>query len=413
MPKDSVALTPLPRVVMGFLVLLCIPAVAGEDQPKVDPQTGMIRLLFIGDSMMEAGGVAPFIAQDPMIALTPIPFTALPFLDQDRLLRMYYPRHERDVYERYDVVIIAEANVIFFPARIQMWIKDGVVEHGVGFLMAGGPQSFGGYGPWGIPGWEGSIIEEVLPVTLLTDWTYDLSDRYHLVPTVDNLNHPLIRNIPWEQVHFFCRNRVVKKPGSVVVGESDFHPPGSPVLTYWEIGRGLSEAFVFDWGGNGPQEFHRWAYAPLVTSNLVYYPAGVAIPEDTTTFLRLRTQIIKYLSLRRFVLSVIDFAEKFGANLNRAEEALRHADEERRAVVAFYLSGDHAMSLASLEEALANLEEVSKLALRAKDEALFWVYVIEWFTVSGTAMLCGAVLWSLMVRRTLYREVDVTRLLPR
>jgi hypothetical protein len=35
--------------------------------------------------------------------------------------------------------------------------------------------------------------------------------------------------------------------------------------------------------------------------------------------------------------------------------------------------------------------------------------VIEWFTVSGTAMISGAVIWTLMVRRTAYREVGVTR----
>jgi uncharacterized membrane protein len=359
--------------------------------------------------MLEAGGVATFIVQDPMIALTPIPFTSLPYLNEDRLLRIYYPRTERDLYERYDVLLLAEAGVVFFPTKIQIWIKNAVVEHGMGLLMAGGPWSFGGFAPWEIPGWQGSIVEEVLPVNMLTDRTYLLSDRYHLVPPVGQENHPLVRNIPWNQVHFFCQNRVQRKPGSVVVGESDFFPPRSPILTYWEIGEGLSEAFVFDWGGNGPREFHRWAYAPIVISNLIYYPARVAIPEDTATFLRLRTKLIKYFSMRRFVLSVMDFAEKFGAKLEKAESALRRSDEGRDEVISLYLRGEHVAGLESLEEALGNLEEVSELALKAKDEALFWVYVIEWFTVSGTAMLCGAVLWTLMVKRALYKEVDATR----
>ena len=66
-------------------------------------------------------------------------------------------------------------------------------------------------------------------------------------------------------------------------------------------------------------------------------------------------------------------------------------------------------SLASLEEALEQISEVSNLALRAKDEALVWVYVIEWFTISGTAMISGAVMWTLMVRKAAYRQVGVTR----
>jgi hypothetical protein len=147
----------------------------------------------------------------------------------------------------------------------------------------------------------------------------------------------------------------------------------------------------------------------VVTSNLVYQVARVAIPEDTTLIMRLRKQLIKYFSMRRYVISVIDFADKFGANLRRAEKALKDSDDDRKQVIGLYLEGEHQKSLASLESALAELDVVTDLALRAKDEALFWVYVIEWFTVSGTAMLAGAVLWTLMVRKTVYREVGITR----
>ena len=50
------------------------------------------------------------------------------------------------------------------------------------------------------------------------------------------------------------------------------------------------------------------------------------------------------------------------------------------------------------------------MAIQAKDNALFWIFVIEWFVVTGTSMVAGALLWSLMVRRRLYREVGETRL---
>ena len=74
--------------------------------------------------------------------------------------------------------------------------------------------------------------------------------------------------------------------------------------------------------------------------------------------------------------------------------------------------------LASAEETAERLVQnakneaktiVKEAKLEAKDEALFWVYVIEWFTVSGTGMMCGAILWTLMVRRAAYREVGTTR----
>jgi len=35
--------------------------------------------------------------------------------------------------------------------------------------------------------------------------------------------------------------------------------------------------------------------------------------------------------------------------------------------------------------------------------------VIEWLAVTGTSMVCGFLLWLLMIRRRLYREVRTTR----
>ena len=132
-----------------------------------------------------------------------------------------------------------------------------------------------------------------------------------------------------------------------------------------------------------------------------------------TLYLQLRNRITKYISLRSYALSVIEFAEKFDANMDRAGEALAQADDERSAVFRNYVEGEYQEALDMLESALGNLERVSELALEAKDEALFWVYVIEWFTVSGTGMMCGVLLWTLMVRRSAYKEVRTTRLRER
>ncbi len=389
-------------------VILCIPYALSTNEPKVDPRTGLIRILFIGDARMEAGHVTPFIHQDPLIALTRIPFSYRSFEQDAKTLRTLFPRHEGIIYEGFDVIITADVGVLYFPPKMQGWIKRGVLEHGLGLLMGGGPLSFGGSIAWGHPSWDGTALGDVLPVRCPRD-QYDLGKRYHLTPATGYEDHPLVKGIPWVQVPLFCQTRVLPKLGSVVVGKSDKHPPGSPVLIYMDMGEGMSEAFVFDWGGNGPQDFHRWVYAPVVISNLIYYIARVAIPDDLSLFLRLRTQLTKYFSMRRYVTSILDFAEKFGANLRKAEKALTDSDEGRKEVLALYLEGDHEASLASLDGAMGDLDDVTQLALKAKDEALFWVYVIEWFTVSGTGMLCGAVIWSLMVKRAVYREVGRTR----
>jgi hypothetical protein len=56
--------------------------------------------------------------------------------------------------------------------------------------------------------------------------------------------------------------------------------------------------------------------------------------------------------------------------------------------------------------------EISNEAIRLKDQALLWVYVIEWLSVTGMGLLSGLVAWTLMIRRKLYRQVEATRLRP-
>jgi len=400
------------RKIMALSIpLLCLLGIC-SGEPKVDPQTGLVRVLFMGDSEMEPNKVAPIMVQDPMLDLERIPVEALTGSGDievvARGLRMYFPRVARQVYEGYDVLIIADAKEPFFPRKVQNWFKDAVIEHGVGFLMAGGPQSFGGYGPWGHPSWDGSPVADVLPVICLAEWQYS-NNAYHLVPVEQYKEHPLVRNLPWKQVALRDYNRVQEKPGAVVVGRSDSYPPGSPILTYMELGKGIGEAFVFDWGGGSVREFDVWAYGPIALSNMLYWIARVSIPEDMGVYLRVRNLFAKYLSLRSYALSVMDFAEKFGANMDKAGGALLDSDTDRKQVVALYVTGGYEESLTKLESALENLNRVSELALKAKDQALLWVYVVEWFTVSGTAMLAGVILWTLMIRRSAYREVGTTR----
>ncbi len=68
------------------------------------------------------------------------------------------------------------------------------------------------------------------------------------------------------------------------------------------------------------------------------------------------------------------------------------------------------MSLGLLEDAIAGMQAVSQEAEKAMHRALIWVYVSEWFVVTGTSLASAFVLWTLMVRRRMYREVDITRL---
>jgi hypothetical protein len=63
-----------------------------------------------------------------------------------------------------------------------------------------------------------------------------------------------------------------------------------------------------------------------------------------------------------------------------------------------------------LDRAHEGFEALSQRALKLKDRALAWVYLVEYLSVTGTAMASGFILWTLMVRRRAFTEVGTTRL---
>ncbi len=56
--------------------------------------------------------------------------------------------------------------------------------------------------------------------------------------------------------------------------------------------------------------------------------------------------------------------------------------------------------------------QVNVEAARLKERSLFWVwvYVIEWTVTSSALIISGFLVWTLMIRRRLYREARTTRM---
>jgi len=55
------------------------------------------------------------------------------------------------------------------------------------------------------------------------------------------------------------------------------------------------------------------------------------------------------------------------------------------------------------------MDKAEAAADKVKNEALLWVYVSEWLSVTGTSLVCGFLLWTLMIRRRMYKEVAYTQ----
>ena len=134
------------------------------------------------------------------------------------------------------------------------------------------------------------------------------------------------------------------------------------------------------------------------------------VPQDLEAAHRARVLMQDYAGLLDTLHSVMAFVEKFGANIVLAEELLLEIDSAQKAGKNAYMNADMDLAITELERTMDELLTASELIWRLKDEALLWVYVTEWLVVAGTGMICGFFLWTVMVRRRLYREIGITRL---
>ena len=74
-----------------------------------------------------------------------------------------------------------------------------------------------------------------------------------------------------------------------------------------------------------------------------------------------------------------------------------------------YRNDDYDSASDLFEQVHSAWMELNAKAIEVKRNALLWVYIIEWFTVTAAAMIAGSFLWLVMVKRKLYREVATTR----
>jgi hypothetical protein len=196
------------------------------------------------------------------------------------------------------------------------------------------------------------------------------------------------------------------KTDLIDVGYPD--PGYIPHIFEWDYGNGITFTFmdmVYDdfWSTSiNP-------YALDIITNVIWHGSHRALPDDPYKVHSLRESLKLYQSHKSAVLAVFDFAERFGANTASLYEELAQLDDWRSTADALYLQAEFDASYDAISEVLVSINLVAEKAIELKDQALFWVHIIEWLSVAGISVVCGITLWMLMIRRTLYRGAGVTR----
>ncbi|MBU7004979.1 MAG: hypothetical protein HXS50_05390, partial [Theionarchaea archaeon] len=217
---------------------------------NIDPRK--VGVLYTGDPYP---GVTPYISmhEDAFVVVTPVQgsrehYAGITWEDIHKSLRVYMPRTYEDYLANYDVMILSDTNKQIFMDAQHTWMKNGVLDEGMGLLMVGGYESFGA--GFGHPDWSGSLVEDVLPVTVPIsgdDWVGG-GMQNGIYITENGFENEFIKSLPYEPTPEYLRagtdgNLVVIKEGATVLARwiSDrFEDPACYIT--WDIGRGRTYA---------------------------------------------------------------------------------------------------------------------------------------------------------------------------
>jgi hypothetical protein len=374
-------------------------------------QGGRTRALLLGDVIDQFGSYNSFtvIGYDPAIEVTLIP--SVPqfvggYDNAQRNLRVYMPRTYEILVERYEVLVFSDADrLVFTPEWIQ-WLSSSVTDDGLGMLWLGSITA-----PINMAGWEDTTVAEVLPASQPAG---ELTIIASFLMRVLEGNEPLMQALPWEEAPSLMNvNAQVPKDGSEYWAKLVSTSREYPLMTYWEVGEGE----VLSFASKFPMGVRIWAKDwPLFPPAMIYMTYRVSdkrLPDDPFLFLSIINDFIEFGETTSLVESILEWVETFGGNTRKLRERIGALNGVELQAEEAYLGGNFNDAYDILAEAKTEQAALRVAASRAKDEALFWVYVTEWLALTGTFLVSSYALWALMVRRRLYREVGVSRLEPR
>ena len=400
----------------GIVLTVCIVASLVVQPASSLSPTGVVRVLFIGDAFTSPGFPLPAMLEDPKVSVTPVRAEAafVTTTQMKKFMRIYLPRSEERLASDYDLIVLSAVKANALSGTFEKWMADAVLKNGLGLLMVDDPVSFGCVDAWeglGAPSWMPTPVGKILPVSDNSRVNFGRGYDFKVRPV--DPNNPVMKGIPWSEIWWYAHNRPKERPGAHVIArtydEQGNQPKNNPFITYWDIEKGRTMALLFDWGGRGQTQFYRWRYWKDCIARWIYFPARAKIPEDVELAHKVRQLFSDYTVKKGLALSMIDFADKFGGNTRSAEKMLGEVEKDRKDANRYWIEGDLQGCLNSMQSSLKKLDQVAALALKAKNAALTWVYVIEWSVVTSTASIMGVILWALMVRKRMYREIKTTR----
>jgi hypothetical protein len=346
-----------------------------------------------------------------------------------RFVRIYFPRTYSRLIET-EYMILASIEVWVFSNKQQRMLHDAIYVDGLGGMQERSVMSMHDYisKPW-----ADSILSDAYPND--ADAVVSIDYRFHDAPmrVVINSNPNIppiftpykeLQGVEYSFTGAYGTNLAIPKPGAIItsysVGPYEYGYPGNypdpgfrnpgwiPHSMFWEYGNGTTWTHQDMVGQYWNTQYN--PYAPDMILAEIIFSTGRELPQDVVLVHRLRLKFTDFDSEKSYIYSILDFVDRFGANTNPVLERLGEISEIEEDSRSLYLRQEYDEASAEVDTALREIQSLRGRALELKDRALLWIYVIEWLSVTGVSLGAGFVLWTVMVRRRLYREVSATRL---
>ena len=226
-------------------------------------------------------------------------------------------------------------------------------------------------------------------------------------------DHPLVKGLDFSNIWVEANNRPSPRPGSTVIAQmspNSVWNAGVPVMAYWDMGEGRSFAHIHRWHSE-TGNFYEWKFHADFLCHLIYFTARIPVPENLDQVHTARSRMADVNTQWLLLLATMDQADKFGANVEPINHELPLLLTARKEASTMYVYGSLGECLECLARLDTRLESLIERSIELKDRAMIWIFAVQWLVVSGTSMITGFLLWTIMVRRRLYSEVRTTRML--
>jgi len=350
--------------------------------------------------------LSSFFSEDPLFTyVADLQPSGLTIEERRKMDRLYYPRSKEVFSEKYDIVFFVDPRLDHFTTKQFADLEYVCREAGMPSYWAISHGS---------ENWYTATVFDVLPISTIPLQSY-IHRPWHVVFRKERepVFLPFVA-LGMENVVGGAHARMEVKQGAVVW--ADIQPAGTPWLASWKVdahaGVSWATADEFDpyWWGVAPQSRGSNPYAIDLVTNLVLHSLERHPVQDILVRRDARGRISSFRSKKLAVISMLEWADSFGANTLSLSEALVGLDAHVAVALDHFLDQEYGASISLMDDASSALDSIADQAVRVKDEALFWVFVLEWLVVTSTAMIAGLVVWSLMIRRKIYRPVGTTRL---